>query len=349
MRILELWYDLRGIARSVILSESGNEYDTCLDSKNHRGWCSCAFSTFNKERFCRHVLFLIDKIDYEEMKDMSNKLDRVSTGSQILDDLLGGGVPYGIVSGVYGRPAIGKSMYGYQIGLSSLKESNKKTLYIDTEGTRENDLRSLLYRFGKRFGLEKSDINKRFDIATTLGDIHLKSIQKLFQMFGQSLKLEQSRGGKYTAKFEFTTPIYKDDKLEEYSMIIIDSMSKPLKDSVGTNTSNLPTRSQIQERIFGMLTHIAVKYNIAVIIIHHCTHNPVNLFGVDWGVPTGGDSIIYNTKYVLEFWEATSPIKKSTGWDLEARRVRIFRHPTEQVDWKWIPIRLKKDTGYTDE
>ena len=167
-------------------------------------------------------------------------------------------------------------------------------------------------------------------------------------MFGLMPKLEQSSGGKYTPKFEFSAPILDDKKLGEYSMIIIDSFSKPLKDSVGVNTANLPARSQLQERLFGLLSHIAVKHNIAIIINHHTSKNPVMPFGVDFGKPIGGDSIIYNTKYVIEFWSATNKIKNDSNFGIEARRVRLVRHPVKQVDLEWKIIRLKKDWGYVD-
>jgi len=345
MILKELFYDGRGIARGIIEGNSG-VYDTAIDSEFNRGWCSCPSYTFNKEP-CKHIVYLLNKVEYNKMKE--RKLDRLPTGSKIIDDLIGGGLPYSIVSGTYGKPMAGKSMFCYQAGLANLIKSKRKTLYIDTEGIRPQDIKELLYKFGARFGLDKATINSRFDITTTLGDIHLKSINKLFKMFGQNLILDQSKGGKYTAKFEYTTPTYNDKKLEDYSMIIIDSMSKPLKDTIGTNTANLPTRSQVQERIFGMLTHLAVQHNIAVIINHHVSSNPVMPFGVDFGHPIGGDSIMYNTKYVLEFWDATNKLKTETGWGIETRRVRLYRHPTEQVTGEWTPIRLQKDVGYVDK
>jgi len=346
MYIKKIEYDNVGIARGYIVSDSGNEYISCIDKTQSRFWCSCANYTFKKS-LCKHIMFLMFNLDKSKM--VSKKLDRVKTGSQIIDDLLGGGVPYGIVSGTYGKPMAGKSMFCYQVGLANLKESPKKTLYIDTEGIRSQDIKSLLYKFGNRFDLDNKTINDRFDIITTLGDIQLKSIQKLFKMFGQMLTLDQSKGGKYSAKFEFSTPLLNDKKLEEYSMIIIDSLSKPIKDTVGTNTANLPTRSAIQERIFGLLSHVAVQFNQAIIINHHVSSNPVMPFGTDFGHPIGGDSIMYNTKYVLEFWDATNKIKTDTGFGIEARRVRLYRHPTEQITGEWIPIRLQKDVGYVDK
>jgi len=346
MIIRGLFYDNLGIARAIIQSKD-KVYDTAFDIERKMGWCSCASYVFNKKP-CKHIIHLIMNVDKNKMKKKSD-LNRLKSGCEIIDDLLGGGIPYGIVTGIHGKPMAGKSIFTYQIGVANLNESADKTLYIDTEGIREDDIRGLLYKFGERFDVSKETIDKRFDIITTLGDSTLKSYQKLFKMFGVMAKIEQSSGGKYTPKFEFSAPILDKKKLEQYSMIIIDSFSKPMKDSVGTNTANLPARSQLQERLFGIISHIAVEYNIAIIINHHTSRNPTMPFGVDFGQPIGGDSIIYNTKYVLEFWDATNKIKKDSGFELEARRVKLIRHPVKQLDNEWRVVRLKNDYGYTDE
>ena len=49
MILKDIWYDNRGIARAIILSNSGKEYNTCLDSEYNRFWCSCPASVYNKD------------------------------------------------------------------------------------------------------------------------------------------------------------------------------------------------------------------------------------------------------------------------------------------------------------
>ena len=239
-------------------------------------------------------------------------------------------------------------MFCYQAAVANLKGTKFKTLYIDTEGIREKDIRRLLYKFGARFGVTKDDIDRRIVIKTTLGDTQLKSIQKLLQMFGVIVTFTQSAGGKITPIFQQCTPTIKPEALKDFSMLIVDSLTKPIKDGITATTSNLPTRSQVQERVFGELSQLATKENMAILVNHHVSTNPVMPFGVDFGKPVGGDSIMYNTKYTLEFWDATNKIKKDSGFGLEARRVRLFRHPIKQIDGEWKIVRLAKDFGYTD-
>jgi len=349
MKINKINYDNNGTARASILGDAGKEYITCLNREDDHVWCSCNYFTFNPDKLCKHILTLLENVEVFKMKKKEN-LDRVKSGCNAIDDLLGGGVPYGVVTGTFGKPMSGKSQFCYQMAIANLVESNEKTLYIDTEGMRVIDIKGMLYKLGKRYNISKEDIDNRVILKTTIGDIQLKSIQKLMQMFGTMVTFTQSAGGKITPIFQSCTPTIKEEVLgKEFSMIIVDSLSKPVKDGITSTTSNLPTRSQVQERFLGMMNHIATKDNMAVIVNSHVSSNPVMPFGTDFGKPVGGASIMYNTKYTLEFWDATNKIKKESGFDLEARRVRLYRHPVEQIDGVWKIVRLRKDYGYCDE
>ncbi|WP_292386374.1 DNA repair and recombination protein RadB [Methanoculleus sp. UBA430] len=61
------------------------------------------------------------------------KPERVSTGSQALDDLLGGGLERRTITQIYGEPASGKSTFCLMAVVASLRSGNS-VVYIDTEG-----------------------------------------------------------------------------------------------------------------------------------------------------------------------------------------------------------------------
>ena len=132
-------------------------------------------------------------------------------------------------------------------------------------------------------------------------------------------------------------------------MIVLDSITRPIKDSIGSNTQNLPARSQLIDRLFGKLSNLAIRHNLAVIVNHHTTVNPVTPFGIDHGKMWGGDGMMYTSKYAIQFTNATMKIKNETGWGIEARRVKLVRRPDEQDTGEWIPVRLMKDYGYCDK
>ena len=348
MRMIDLFYDNYGIARSIIEGDTNEEYCTSIDKELKRSWCSCPYFIFNKSP-CKHILYLLENIEKDKMVNKKDKLNFVSTGSTILDDLLGGGVPYGIVTSIFGEPMSGKSMFAFQMLLANVKYSDSKSLYIDTEGMRPQDFYSILDKFKDRWGLTDKDIKDKCEFISTLGDLTFTSVQKLFRMFGYVLTYDISKGGKYTPKFEFCKPTLKEEKWDEYSMVAIDSITKPLKDSIGANTQNLPARAQLVERLFGKLYDIATRHNLAIIINSHASIDPITPFGRDFGHMWGGDGLLYNSKYALEFIDANTKIKNATGWGIEARRVKLIRRPDEQSTGDVIPIRLKKDYGYCDE
>ena len=61
------------------------------------------------------------------------KMERLSTGIKELDEILGGGIPYGRVVELYGNEGSGKSTIAIHIVASCQKTYKKKVAYIDSE------------------------------------------------------------------------------------------------------------------------------------------------------------------------------------------------------------------------
>ena len=61
------------------------------------------------------------------------KVDRLSTGCEALDELLGGGIERNTLTNVYGPPGCGKTTLCLQAAVSCIGEG-KKVVFIDTEG-----------------------------------------------------------------------------------------------------------------------------------------------------------------------------------------------------------------------
>jgi len=347
MRIKELFYDNLGIARAIIEGSTGSEYITSVDSELYRYWCSCPYYVFHNTA-CKHIKLLMNNLEYDKMIKKTN-LKFLETGSDTIDELLGGGVPYGIVTTIFGEPTSGKTLFGGQVGLANIAKTDQNTILIETEGLRDYDTKLVLYKFMNRWGLDKKKVDDNYKIYHTMGDTQLMSFQKLFQMFGYLVTYDISKNGKYSLKFQNCTSSIKDKTLEETSMIILDSLTKPIKDSVGHETQNLPARAQLIERLFGKLYHIAMLYNIAVVVVHHASINPMMPFGRDLGKPYGGNPVLYNSKYALEFIDAPNKVKNETGWGEQARRVKLLRRPDEPYTGELVPVHLKKDYGFTDD
>jgi RecA/RadA recombinase len=282
-------------------------------------------------------------------------LPKLPTGSKIIDGLLGGGVPFKLVTAIFSPPAIGKSWAGYQIGVNNIKITGKETLLIDTEGLTTTDLENILGKLRLRFDVSEKEVKNKFKMIKTYDDPNMMSIQKLLQMFGFMVLFELSERGKYKVTFQHCEATLNKKQLNDISFIILDSLTKPIKDSVGSESANLPARAQIVERLFGRLHHIAQVYNIAVIVLHHASCPPPVGRYAKAPYAYGGNPVYYNSKYILELFSGTNEEKKikcgenkKKTWGLEARRIRLQRHPSKQPDGEKIPIRLQKDVGFVD-
>ena len=279
-----------------------------------------------------------------------NKWKYLKSGCNTVDTILGGGFRYGTVTAVTSEPNIGKTKLSLQLALANVASTGKKSMIIDTEGEDRDDIMEILKRFGKRYNLSEDEIKKKITIVNCQGDIQEPSLIKLMKLFGYKLKLELSeKGGKYSVSFQNVKPEIDQYKPSDYSFIVIDSLSSPLKETIGTETQNLPARASIVQRLFGKLYQYAKTHNICFVVNHHTSRNPITPFGRDFGKVFGGDPVLYNSKYILQIIDSTSKIKKTKfqGFEDEARRVRLLRHPYIKSD-KLYDIRLKEDYGFVD-
>ncbi len=71
-----------------------------------------------------------------EMLEERRRVERISTGSKALDEILGGGVEAGVVTEFFGEYGSGKSQIAHQLCVNvQLGGSGKKAFFLDTEGT----------------------------------------------------------------------------------------------------------------------------------------------------------------------------------------------------------------------
>ncbi|MDY6769893.1 MAG: DNA repair and recombination protein RadB [Candidatus Nanohaloarchaea archaeon] len=59
---------------------------------------------------------------------------RLSTGCDALDELLGGGIEHGVVTNVYGGAGAGKTNVCLQATVAALQQQDSSVVFIDTEG-----------------------------------------------------------------------------------------------------------------------------------------------------------------------------------------------------------------------
>ncbi|MFQ6055410.1 MAG: DNA repair and recombination protein RadB [Methanosarcinales archaeon] len=63
----------------------------------------------------------------------NNKIKKISSGCQKIDDILGGGFERGVVTQIYGEAGTGKTNMCMQLAIECIKNGNR-VIFIDTEG-----------------------------------------------------------------------------------------------------------------------------------------------------------------------------------------------------------------------
>lgn len=325
------------------VENNGRIYIIVYDPEFKTYYCTCPYSVF-KKKVCKHILYVAGKIKLE----VSSMVDKSIKSGCIIDKLLIDGFPIGTITAVASIPNIGKTKLMLQLALNNIPNN---TLIVDTEGERPEDLKSILYRFGNSRGISEEEINKHITIISSQGDLKESSLKKLGKLLGEDINFDVSVGGKITV---FSVPNKKELDIERYltdktTLLIIDSITNPLKEDIGSLTQNLPARAEVVSKIFKKLYALAKAKNLAVVLTHHISRNPAKPYGKDFGMVWGGDPIIYNSKYIIQLMESTKAIAttKCQGYEEEARRVRVVRHPYLRDDTMY-DIRLKKNYGFED-
>ena len=347
MEIQKIIYGNDRICKAIIKGDSDNEYVTSIDGDSGITWCTCPWWVLNKRiKTCKHILYLLDNLEYDKMKP-TKRFKNFLSECLTIDTLMGSGFPVGSITALFGQSGQGKTLLTAQLALSCIKNLDKDVIVIETEGNREQDYLELLLKFAGRFGLTEEEICKRIHFYTVMGDLQDKAIFSLLGLIGYKAELDASKkGDKFTVTYKEVKPKLKDELLKDVGLIIVDSLTKPIKVSVGHKTQNLPARANLIGRFFDRLYQMAYKFDIAVIVVHHASVDPLK-WGRDFGKTYGGDEVWYNSKYILQLIDSDMTARAKFG--KSARRVQLLKHPYNAATGVLYTVNLKEDWGFCDE
>ena len=199
---------------------------------------------------------------YKKRKEVG----KVSTGSEGLNELIGGGVETCSITEAYGRFASGKTQIGFQLSVNAQLPLDKggldgNVLFIDTEGT---------------FRPERIE-----SIAKAAGMDPDKTLENI--MVVRATSTEQQV---LTAERADKLIIDKNIKL-----IVVDSLTALFRaEFIGRGA--LGERQQKLNQHIHRLQTLADKYNLAVYITNQVMDNPGILFG-DPTTPIGGNVLAH--------------------------------------------------------
>ena len=285
------------------------------------------------------------------MIDMSKV---ISTGCKTIDNVMNGGVPLGTPVGFYGIQNIGKSLLATQTAIRFASEGYD-VIYLDTEAfyQLDEDWNRITGWFIKRWNLDESVRDR----------IHLKQMRDLFALgryFGIEFQIVQEQArisamAKFPKKWgEKDTKVthqsqnwitysqaYKDlISLDKPGLVIIDSITVPIKSKIASTTQNFPARASLLQTLLDVALVTANEFNIGFIVTNHGTKNPMG-YGVQ---PWGGANMIYYVKRWIGLLDGLKADREVYGE--QVRRVYRYRWPGLMEIMS--RVLLAKDTGYID-
>ena len=223
----------------------------------------------------------------KELMERRKDVGRITTGSQALDELIGGGVETQAITEFYGKFGSGKTQICHQLAVNVQLPLEKggldgNTLYIDTENTFRPER---IIQMAKHVGLDPEQALEHIYVARAYNSDH------------QMLLAEKAR------------EIIEEKNIK---LIIVDSLTAHFRaEYVGRGA--LAERQQKLNRHIHTLQKLADTYNVAVVVTNQVMAKPDMFFG-DPTEPVGGHVLGHAATYRIY-------IKKSKGDKRVARLV----------------------------
>ena len=296
----------------------------------------------------------------------------ISTGTKTLDALMDGGLKTKVPTILFGIPDLGKTWFCFQMACMCTRPPSKgglgkKVLYLDTESffftedTRERFLNYFkkrcpdideekleivcvedIYELGKLFGIV---FEIRVSEARITVDAKFPTARQIkLASKGKSQLKETLRD----AKWYEHAPLFKKLSSGEYGLVVIDSITVPIKSVIPTQTQNFPARTSILTILLGAAYAFAKKFDVAFLITNHITRSPMSP-GYRYGVgdPWGGQNIVYYVKHIFGLYRPLKDqVQKYAPDGHRVRRFERYRYPG--LEREVTAVMLAKNLGYVD-
>lgn len=259
-----------------------------------------AAELINKARARLSELGLITKdfVSAIELYERRKAIERITTGSKNLDELLGGGVETGAVTEFYGEFGCGKTQICHTLAVTvqlpkDVGGVDGNAIYVDTENTFRPER---IAEIAQHRGLEPTDVLKRITVARAYNSAHQELIVREL-----------------------------GPKIEENSvkLIIVDSAVAHYRaEFLGRGT--LAERQQRLNRFMHQLVRYAEIYNVAVVVTNQVQASPDYFFG-DPTRATGGHVVAHTSTYRIYIRKAgKSRIARMVDSPYHAEREVLF-------------------------
>ncbi|MFY3741284.1 MAG: DNA repair protein RadA [Candidatus Nitrosomirales archaeon] len=237
-----------------------------------------------------------DFVTATEIYKKRQAIERISTGTKNIDDLLEGGIETQAITEIYGEYGSGKTQICHTLCVMVQLPKDKGGLnagaiYIDTEGTFRPER---IYHIAETKGLDPNEALEQVIVAKAFNSAH------------QELIIE-----------EVGSVIDKNNA----KLLIVDSAVAHYRaEFLGRGT--LAERQQRLNKFMHMLLRISETYNIAAIVTNQIQSSPDSFFS-DPFKPTGGHVVAHTSTYRIYL--------KRSGRNRIARMVDSPYHAEREV------------------
>ena len=204
----------------------------------------------------------------EEILKKRELIERINSGSNALDQMLGGGFETGAITEAFGEFGSGKTQIGHVLTVNQLKQNPEAmTVYIDTESTFRPER---IIQLAESAGMDPKEILKRIIVAKAYNSDH--------QML-------------LTEKVE---DLIKKDK-KNVKLVVVDSLTAHFRaEFIGRGT--LADRQQKLNRHLHPLMRLAETNNLCVYVTNQVMAKPDTFFG-DPTQAIGGHIVAHASTY----------------------------------------------------
>jgi DNA repair protein RadA len=237
-----------------------------------------------------------DFVTATEIYKKRQSIERISTGTSSLDELLEGGVETQAITEVYGEYGTGKTQLCHTLCVMVQMPRDKGgmdagAIYIDTEGTFRPER---IYHIAQARGLDPNEALEKVVVAKAYNSAHqeliIEDVGSMLDKVGARLLIVDSAVAHYRAEF------------------------------LGRGT--LAGRQQRLNKFMHLLLRIAETYNVAVVVTNQIQASPDTFFG-DPFRPTGGNVVAHTSTYRIYL--------KRSGRNRIARMVDSPYHAEREV------------------
>ncbi|MBN1801097.1 MAG: DNA repair and recombination protein RadA [Candidatus Lokiarchaeota archaeon] len=211
--------------------------------------------------------------EFVAAESINEHVEIITTGSQALNKILGGGVQTGKLTEVFGPFKSGKTNLAHTIAVSAQLPLSKGGLdcavaYIDTENTFSKDK---IMRIAKRFGLDPKIV------LTRLYHTRIYSSDHQAQMIQKAENLCKSRGVR---------------------LLVVDSLMALMRNEY-MGIGMLARRQQVLNNMIHALSRIAETYNCAILLTNQVATKMMGMFAADDAI--GGNIVAHGCHFRVMF------------------------------------------------